>query len=344
MANNLFRLFLLYLVASFVSESYAKDRIEGVQYSDQGEKRVFEIKFSDIKTAKSNLEFKKNIVQITLHDSIVWPKIEKLVRVNGVSQPLKVMAYQYTKDSVRFRTVFPDNVKVSPEDFKVVPGNNTLKLVWKKPSTGAIGKNNYDDSYLEKLLAEKISEDTTNTPVKDFISTKQAAIQKEMKSTVAKTKESEGKSFNEYLVKYFTILVFVFGGFGGLLLLIRKGVIKKGKLNFLSNTGQIEQVSSTFLGPKKSLHIVKVGGQVFFLGATDNSINLLSELSAPSAVLKEAEKIISGDNFDESLDKQEETSKEFKIKEDITKPAAKESGAEFLDQIKEKVKNLKSLQ
>ena len=37
---------------------------------------------------------------------------------------------------------------------------------------------------------------------------------------------------------------------------------------------------------------------MFFIGSTDNNITLLSEMDSSAAVLKEAEKILSGENFE----------------------------------------------
>ncbi len=56
----------------------------------------------------------------------------------------------------------------------------------------------------------------------------------------------------------------------------------------LNRSGQMLLVESIRLSPKQALHLVRVGGQQFLVGATDQSIALISAVDAPSADAPEA--------------------------------------------------------
>jgi flagellar biosynthetic protein FliO len=75
-------------------------------------------------------------------------------------------------------------------------------------------------------------------------------------------------------------LVFVFALLGFFYVICRRlqgGGIAAGK--------RIQIVESVSLGEKRSLHLVRLGGQVYFLGATAQNLSLLGTLeSAPEEV------------------------------------------------------------
>lgn len=337
--------------------AYANQRVESIGYRNLSNNHFFEVNYKDGKKPDAKLEFKPNVIQLSLPNTIVWPKQEKRVRPEGANFDVSILAYQFTKDSVRFRIVFPDNLTVDQSKVSLRETGKGYRIIWKNDqavSKGNAKPSSYDESYLNKLLNEKPKADKVAKVENKTIQLLEKSLKEDkVNSALAATsKEGEsGNNLNDYLFKFVMIVLVMAGMLVVALHLMRKGVLKKGKLNFLRNTNQIEQISSTHLSPKRSLHLVKVAGQVFFIGATDNGISLISEINSPGNVLKEAEKILSGDNFESNLQdveaRPEAESVQVKIKEDITtssKDGLEEKKSEFVNQLKQRVKNLKSLQ
>lgn len=354
---NIYRKLTFLLFFTFFSlGANASQRVESIDYKNISSDHFFDVNYKDSNKPLANLEFKSNVIQLSLPNTIVWPKQEKRVRPEGANFDVSILAYQYTKNSVRFRIVFPDSYKLDRSKVSLVNTSNGYRVIWKN-AQAKVGskKTTYDESYLNKLLNEKPKAEKKLAKVNnDAIKALEKSLQKdEIKTSLSATdKDSKGGgSLNGYLMKFMGIIL-VLGLFLVIALqLVRKGVLKQGKLNFLRNTNQIEQISSTHLSPKRSLHLVKVAGQVFFIGATDNGVNLISEITTPGNVLKEAEKILTGDNFESQLTDVEENktveTSEVKLKEDITQSAdgdLQEKKTEFVNQLKQRVKNLKSLQ
>ncbi len=137
---------------------------------------------------------------------------------------------------------------------------------------------------------------------------------------------------------------------------MKKGFIKKGKLGFLNKTDQIQVVSQTYIAPKKSLMMVKAHNQVFLVSNTEAGIHPISEIRDVAGYLKEGERKIAGDNFDDNLNVAEiskESMDKVKLKEDITQSNKQSSLSDYMkmkdkvkfsDQIRKKAKSLKPLQ
>lgn len=343
---------LLLTFSIFSFNAMSADRIESIDYKSLSANHFFDVNYKGKNKPTANLEFKSNVIQLSLPNTIVWPKQEKRVRPEGANFDVSILAYQFTKDSVRFRVVFPDAYKVDQSKVSLKNTANGYRIIWKNDNAVTNTKAKYDESFLNQLLKETDNKKAETAKVEnDTIKVLEKSLKEDTIKTTQAAMKKDNSSLNDYLMK-FVMIILVLGVFFMIALqLVRKGVLKQGKLNFLRNTHQIEQISSTHLSPKRSLHLVKVAGQVFFIGATDSGISLLSEISSPGSVLKEAEKILTGDNFESSLtemetNKTEETSN-VKLKEDITKSSEEsleEKKTEFVNQLKQRVKNLKSLQ
>jgi flagellar biogenesis protein FliO len=344
---------LLLTFSIFSFNAMSADRIESIDYKSLSANHFFDVNYQGKDKPTANLEFKSNVIQLSLPNTIVWPKQEKRVRPEGANFDVSILAYQFTKDSVRFRVVFPDAYKVDQSKVSLKNTRNGYRIIWKNDNAVTKAKSKYDDSFLSQLLKEEEKKPRAKAAKvqNDAIKVLEKSLKEDKVNTAQAATKKENSSINDYMMKFVMIILVLGVLFFISLQLVRKGVLKQGKLNFLRNTHQIEQISSTHLSPKRSLHLVKVAGQVFFIGATDSGISLLSEISSPGSVLKEAEKILTGDNFESSLTEMEETKTEetsnVKLKEDITQSSdesLEEKKTEFVNQLKQRVKNLKSLQ
>lgn len=310
------------------------------------------------------LLIKGNIVQVTVPSSFVWPKIDKKVGLIN-SFDTNLMAYQFDKDVVRVRAVLPYSVKGSEgkvslllEDNKIILNfpivKRKLKIVKTKVKKSNINNTAYDERYLESLLAdskESAPEKNIlkkNTVVKDEVKVSASAPERNILGT------KSDFSLWTYILKFLAFLAVVLVFFYGVIFLMRKGVMKKGKLGFFNSSNIVEVLSTTHVGPKKSLLLVKAHKQVFLVSSTDKGMEFLSEITDVTGLIKNEEKEALGTNFDLTLAAGELEEKNFKMKEDVPKKefddsyrqgvTPKKAVSKYSDQIKNKLKNLKPLQ
>lgn len=245
----------------------------------------------------------------------------------------------------------------------------------------------FDEKYLEKIEKDQAPvvaevKETPKEEVKvakvdqDNVKITQAAVNKNnsFSNTNQKNQEAGSISMLGYVGKFTFFLALIIGSLYGVLMLFRKGVIKKGSLGFLNSTKMIEVLSTNHIAPKKSIMMIKAHKQVFLVSNTDAGIQLISEIKDVTGILKTGEEELTGSNFDKNLMDAQKTSKEFKLKEvqssmesedfamssldDIlndTVPMRKTSAqasldkspiedqVRFSDVVKNKVKNLKQL-
>ncbi len=376
----------LFLISQLVC---AQLQVKDVKVVKLGKRAELQISYKGVLSSDPVLTLKNNIVQVALSDGVVWPKIER--KINLVSSGRKdttLLAYQYTRKLARVRALLPFSLQGhSDVDLKMV-GNKILvnfpviAQVKAHKSVPAVSKkmvnkvNKYDEQFLEKLLAEteegdnkldKASEHKEFKPVVkkevDQVKSSLAGLEKKNNSVKDSFSTVQAKKSKFSLVSYFGKFVVFLGVilllFYGVLFLMRKGVLKKGKLGFLNNTSVITVLNTTYIGPKRSLMLVKVHNQVFLISSTEKGIEFLSEVKDTTGLLKQGEKEVAGSNFDIALNAGSDSDTAITLKEDITKSTPVDEGnailntlkkgvakdqVRFSEQIKKKVKGLKPLQ
>lgn len=354
---------LLFLLPFSVWASSIK--VTSLNYQDEGRQGKVTISLNREIDQLPELLVREKMIQVSIPNSFVWPKIDKNISVYK-NYDAKVSAYQFSKDNVRVRTMLPYNVKAK-EDLismemiggKIVvtfPKKKTIKAKVKKKAV----KTAYDTSYLDKLLKDqmknedvklalptqkkkKIEGKDNNASVSikdDQVALQMAGIEKE---------EKEGFSVMNYIAKFAGFLALVLLLFYGVMTFLRKGAMSKGKLGFLNSTKMVEVLSTTYVGPKKNLLLIRAHNQVFLVSNSDQGMNLISELDDVNGLLKEGEKRVAGSNFDSELVDADEKGKVFSTKETLDSFSEEvspkvEDKVKLSDQIKSKVKGLKSLQ
>lgn len=361
----------------FLTPAFAKIRIENVDFNTSQNSGIVTIHFKGPLHGSPDLSFRDDLVQIQMKNATVWPQINRDVRLMSSNDDTKLMAYQFDKNTARVRAIVPFNIADYQDqvELKITDGKMILTIP-KLTQAAAVkvdrapnpviaanqepAKNkktiaqNLDENYLNKLIADiddKKPTDSKLAPVKpnDSVKTAQAAPVKEAKSSF---------SLANYAGKFIAFLGFVLLLFYGVVHILRKGVTGKGKLNFLGSTKQVEVLNSTYVGPKKSLMLVRVHKQVFLVSSTENGMSLISEIQDPANVIKGDISDISGTNFDlqlnaavsnEKLDDKVKLKAENNGNDDLAKflkegASRQPSKSKFSDQIKKKVKGLKPLQ
>lgn len=237
----------------------------------------------------------------------------------------------------------------------------------------------FDEKYLDKIEKNQVvKESNDKKEAQDNVKVLNSAIEKNNAFTNTNVntgaKETGSISMLGYVGKFTFFLVLIIGSLFGVLMLFKKGVIKKGKLGFLNSTKMIEVLSTNHIAPKKSIMMIKAHKQVFLVSNTDAGIQLISEIKDVTGIMKTGEEELTGSNFDKNLMAANQAPKEFKLKEmastvesedyamssldDILNddiPARKTSAqssidrspiedqVRFSDVVKNKVKNLKQL-
>ncbi|WP_290734408.1 flagellar biosynthetic protein FliO [Halobacteriovorax sp. JY17] len=316
------------------------------------------------------LTIKDSMIQVALKDAVVWPKIEKKITLNK-NLDSTIMAYQFNKEVARVRAMLPYSIKGLEDRVSITISGDNINLqfprvmsaapAFKKTSVAKAKQNieQYDESYLDKLIKEKeqskapinkLSEVAKAAPV---IATDKVNV---ALSGIEKDSLNEGKSsfsLTGYIGKFVAFLGVVLLLFYGVVALMKKGVLKKGKLGFLNSTKVIEVINTTYVGPKRSLMLVKAHKQVFLVANTEKGMEFLSEVNDISGLIKDGEKSLSGNNFDSDLGSANLIEKSFNLKEDIEKTADQnvelntdvvKDSVKLSQKIKEKVKTLKPLQ
>lgn len=232
------------------------------------------------------VEYLRDIVQFSLKDISVYPA--KIMSVSG-EELKKIFAYQYTPNLVRFRMTIDGDAQdyknrvTYRTQGKLLTINIEPKKVAKTPAVekkAVVTKQLEDKVVLKSAQAEVVKKN-------EKLTTQENALLDEV---IAKTDKRAEKSHLPSLKKVFGWMLALLGMFVFLVFTLKKlkkkdstGFITKifKKLpnsGFLGKTKLIEVVSNHYLGPKKSIAVVKVKGRMLLVGITNESINLISEL------------------------------------------------------------------
>ncbi len=247
---------------------------------------------------------------------------------------------------IEITTTIPGEFKPTPFTVKSPVKMDAPKTLVKKEALG--------EDFLKKLEAEDTASQEKTAPaaaaiVKDVM----APTKDEVRSAQAAPARKDNFSFAGYAGKFIAFLGVVLLFFYGVTQLMKKGVLSKGKLGFLNNTQLVSVLSTTYVAPKRAILMVKAHNQVFLVSSSESGMSFIAEVKDVPGLVKEGERAITGTNFDDSAEtaKDAAPSTEMRVKEDIYQSiATEEKGSvqkdivRFSDELKKKVKNLKSLQ
>ncbi|WP_044557220.1 flagellar biosynthetic protein FliO [Halobacteriovorax marinus] len=348
-----------------------KIKVKSLKYSAKNSSTgELSIRFEGNLESAPELTIKDSMIQVALNDAIVWPKIEKKISIDK-SLDSTVMAYQFNKEVARVRAMLPYSIKGLEDRVSITISGDNINLQFPRVISAAPAakkvvqapkKQNieqYDESYLDKLIREK---EQNKAPTRKHVEAEKTApvVASDKVNVALSGIEKEGLndskssfSLTGYIGKFVAFLGVVLLLFYGVVAMMKKGVLKKGKLGFLNSTKVIEVINTTYVGPKRSLMLVKAHKQVFLVANTEKGMEFLSEVNDISGLLKDGEKSLSGNNFDSDLGSANLGEKSFNLKEDIEKTAEENielntdvvrDSVKLSQKIKDKVKTLKPLQ
>lgn len=359
------RVYKLFLAFIFIISGnlMARDKIQNVYLYSLGETHYkLIVRFLETGQNKPQILLRDKMLQLEFAKASVWPKIEKKVSSTDDYRNLDttILAYQFNKDTSRVRVIFPKSIEhlkgqldLSQKDKQLevkIPKNfvktkqeflsKSLKRaesvgLAREVTTGVPAKNlatvsgpkKTDEQYLENLLAaeRKQNQPKPTVPIK------------------TSTKAKSNHSFWEYGVKFTFFLGLICLFIFGLTKFFKKGMFKKGKINIFNSSEIITVLNTTYLGPKRSLSLVKVYDQVFLLGNSETGISLIGEIENQAGLMKEGEKEITGQNFDSNISSAEVVKKEMVLKKDINQ-SRPINDSSIGKQIKDRLKSISRMQ
>jgi flagellar biogenesis protein FliO len=379
---NKFGLFTTLLLA-FSLNSFAKVSVGKLDFSKEKSQGKLVINYDGNFTEYPELSVTGNSILVDIPNATVGKKQDRRVNFSNNNRDTRIRSYQYDKKQARVKATFPFNIKNLEHKVSLTIKDNKIELSFPRVAVSPKkfqAKQALKDSGKRKKVSKSFTDDVLNESYLASLEKEQTRLKKSkarttfldkkpvkkssdaVKTALAATKKAPAKkgkssfSLMEYGGKFIAFLGVVLLLFYGVVSLMRKGVIKKGRLGFLNNTDQVQVLSQTYIAPKKSLMLIKAHNQVFLVSNTDAGIHPISEINDPTGLMKDGEKIIAGDNFDDNLltaDTDETVVERVRLKEDIAqlnKKSAMSSYSEvkdkvkFSDQLKKKVKNLKPLQ
>lgn len=374
--------FLLFLISLISLSAFAEIDLKNLDFTEKNNKGVLTINFTGNLTEYPELKVNQNSVYVVIPDSKVNGVINKKVQFATNGKDTKLFASQFKTNSTRVKTIVPYTIHSVKDQVALTIRDNKIELTFPKLKAEAkyltvpvvkavsktakpssqVAKDLLNEDYLNSLIKQENKVVKSPTSIVRKAKIVEAKTKDEVKTALAAPKKSlatPGKSsfsFIEYGGKFVAFLFVVLALFWGVIALMKKGFIKRGKLGFLNNTDQVTILSQTYIAPKKSLMLIRAHNQVFLVSNTDSGIHPISEIKDVSGLIKNGEKIIAGNNFDDSLgnaDTDEKLDEKIKLKLDITQSNKQSSLTDYLevkekvtfsDQLKKKVKNLKPLQ
>ena len=220
------------------------------------------------------------------------------------------------------------------------------------PKKSVVSKNDLGEDYLKKIENEVLAQNQAEQKLSDK---KDAAnlAKDEIASSQAAPKRESNFSFVGYAGKFVAFLGFVLVFFWGVVQLMKKGVLSKTKLGFLNNSQLVSVLSTTYVGPKRAILLVKAHNQAFLVSSSESGMSFIAEVKDVPGLVKQTEREISPEgNFDDNVEVASSSEMAgLKEKIDIYQSQAVEEKSSvqkdivrFSDELKKKVKNLKSLQ
>ncbi len=277
---------------------------------------VVELNFNqDIKSDQFTLDFINETVQINL------PSVQLLkgTQKSSVSEDIvkSIYTYKVSNKLARTRVILNSDAMKYQNQTQLVAEGNILKLVIKNAvaSVASVQVNEEDLKAAQDWVARedaKENEKAQATQVKltkeEINSLKESEIPVLSKSGVANTDKKTNTTARVVLS-----LVVVFGLLAAFGFYAKRNFAKAPK----NKNNQIKVLTQHYLGPKKSLAIIRVAGESILIGVTDQNISLIKTLAlmdeevpqeTPKDFSSTLNKIFKKDKIQEETQEQDEFS------------------------------------
>jgi flagellar protein FliO/FliZ len=282
---------------ALATNAYATVTLKQVQMANDSQINLLFDKSFDKKNIK--VEYFKDIIQLSLTDTLVYPA--KISTVNSGALT-KIFAYQYSPKLVRCRfTVkgdaekFKNALQVSNTGNKVTIRINNMesdRVVLQSSQASSPGESRREITQPEdKAILEKIA--ASVTPAAQKI--KDAKEEIPVQLTDNPITDIKKTSRHNPLFSFWKLFLVV-GIIAVALIFIKRARYKMGssiqkfaQKKFGKDTKLIEVLNTHYLGPNKSIAVIRVTEKLFVIGITNESINLITQIQEDDEVFSEVE-------------------------------------------------------
>lgn len=357
---NLWKNLVLLAALSWTLGAQAGAKVTGLEWTPQGGRGRFVVAI-DGGAEAPEWDVRGNRLSLTIPGATIAQGIVRYqegVRVaaaNTASGVLATLTFTQSSGIARDRVSITMGAK-GIEVTTTIPTATAAAQPAPAPATVRVAKEELGEAFLKKLETEEAATAAPKAEVKakavPASVTAQSPARDEIKRVQAAPDRKEF-SFAAYAGKFIAFLGVVLLFFWGVVQLMKKGVLGKGKLGFLNGSSLVTVLSTTYVGPKRQILLVKAHGQAFLVAAHEGGMSFLSEVKDVPGLVKEGERHVAGNNFDDEAIASALRGAEVKEKVDIYSSVPEEktavgkvSGdiARFSEELKKKVKNLKPLQ
>jgi flagellar biogenesis protein FliO len=247
-----------------------------------------------------DLDYVRDIVQFSIQNSTIYPA--KILHSDNQAFT-KVFAYQYAPSLVRVRfsvegqaDAYRGKVKWQQQGKLIIitfPDNKVVAKVDNEKSLLAkvLGTANKDEPKAEVVKVEPAPEAKADSKTEKTLGANNDLNSKKKAPQLGGTK-SGPSAFRSFLAMFLVV-----GGLGVVLFYVKRkqgGQAKRVGNSWLSNLlpegmrkqkSLIEVIAQHPLGPKQSITVIRIRGQQFVLGVTQDNVQLISQLDVDEAEL-----------------------------------------------------------
>ncbi len=361
---NLWKNLVLLAALSWTLGAHAGAKVTGLEWTPQGDRGRFVVAVEGGAEAPE-WEVRGNRLAMTIPGATLDKGVVRYqegVRIAAAKTNVGVLA---TLTFTRHGAIARDRVSITMGARGIEVTTAVPSAISRAPSTTAtptpaeerrpaLVKEDLGEEFLKKLESEQTAKPTPAAETSGMAATAgHAKTAKDEVKTAQAAPARKEFSFVTYAGKFIAFLGVVLLFFWGAVQLMKKGVLGKGKLGFLNGSSLVSVLSTTYVGPKRAILMVKAHNQVFLVAAHEGGMSFLSEVHDVPGLVKEGERYVAGSNFDDETRSAGARGAEVKEKEDIYQstpvedkaaPKVSRDIARFSEELKKKVKNLKPLQ
>ena len=277
-----------------------------------------------------SLDYINETVQVNLKDTSMDKSISTKVTDDKVSS---VYTYKLDDGSVRSRIIYKKGIQASEFQNSTTSEVQGNKIIVKVADRAVAAATEASDKVSDEDMAQaaqwietadkKTADDAKIAEAKALENKKESEIP--VLAAKTETVEKKSSSTARILLSLGLVLGLLFGFSVFLKKFLRKTPLKKNS--------QIKVLTQHYLGPKKSLAIIRVAGESMLIGVTDNNINLIKTL----ALLDEEIPQDTPKDFSKSLDQS------MGLNSSVDDEAEEFSISKIKDFVSGRLKNMKEL-
>lgn len=235
------------------------------------------------------VDYVRDIVQLSVHKSTIYPA--KILHAQDQVFS-KVFGYQYSPSLVRVRFTVEGEAKTLQGKVQLLGQGN--RIVVRFPNAAAAAPVVKEPVESQEASEQKLIDKVLQSEAKvEKPESKPLGKKKGEKLTTSSTANSSGSS----LAKSFFAMFLIVGVLGVVLVFVKRkkrstqatrvgdswisNLVPQGLFQSMRKTrSPIEVLAQHALGPKQSITVVRIRGQQFVLGVTQDSVQLITQLDA----------------------------------------------------------------